>query len=640
LSGSILSFTGVSFSDGDYFSIGVNVEYNGPADVYEDIKFWLRADKDVTGSSPVTAWDDQSNSYDASAPGNSPDLVSSAINYNPALDFTSSNHEYLQITNGIFGNSLTSDVWVYMVNKADINQTQTTLYETMDGSNERFAVLAPYNANVYYDLGVYPDGRVSGAWGGTFGNYYMWTFGTSTSTSTPSGTRKVIYRDGESIYTNNNNKSVTGNNSNLIIGGGWSDGLGTTRNFDGQIAEVVIYTGVPTPLEQEKVQTYLALKYGITKNSADNGSTGAQDERDYFASDGTVIWDYSDGSSYNHDIIGLMRDDKSDFTQKQSITPDDSIAIYISSLAASNSANTGSISNNISSVIIGHNDSILHGDKNLSKPTGVYSRFGRVWKVTNTNFSDNFSLEIEWAERGSFDISDIRLLVDNDDDFSNATILSSADGLTFSVGSIIVSGISTSHIPMNSTRYITIASVDSANTPLPIELISFSAKQSGDKVNINWKTATETNNDYFTIERSADGYQFDAIASIEGAGNSSTANNYEIIDHYPINGINYYRLRQTDYDGKFSYSQVVFVNMNKASDIRISPNPTDGIIRIEGENINFEDISIFNSLGQNVKFKVSLSEDSDDYMILNLDKLPKGIYFIRTQSNVLKVYKE
>jgi hypothetical protein len=641
LSGSVLSFTGVSFSDGDYFAIGINnASVDGVAGISEGLILWLRADKNVTGGASVTQWTDNSiNEYNLSSPGNDPSLLSSSINYNPAIDFDRANHEYMQLTSGLIGAGTYDDMWIYIVSNADdASSGQTLIFENAESSREWFSVMTPYSNNSYFDFGDYSSGRVSGSWGGTVETNYLWTFTTSTGTSTPNGTRKATYRDGKVFLSNDNNFSFTGNNSNFYVGGGYSSGSGTSNCFDGRISEIAIYTKIPSIAEQEIIFSYLALKYGITKKSVDNSGT-AQDERDYFASDGTVMWDYSAAGSYTNDVIGLMRDDVSDFTQKQSITQDDSIAIYVSSLASSNPSNSGTITNDISSVIISHNAEKLQGDTTLTKPDGIYTRFERVWRIVNTNFSDNYSFEIEWDEVGDFDINDIRLLVDNDDDFSNATILSTADGLTFTEGSIIISGISTTQIPSNSTRYFTVAST-TKDTPLPIELTTFTAKQKGSRVLLNWKTATETNNDYFTIERSADGYQFDAIASIEGAGNSSTANNYEIIDDSPFNGINYYRLKQTDYDGKYSYSNTVFVNMKNTSEIRISPNPTDGIVRIEGESEELSNYSVSNIIGQDVSSQVNFVENAEHFIVIDLSALPSGLYFVRTKTRVCRVYRE
>lgn len=112
-----------------------------------------------------------------------------------------------------------------------------------------------------------------------------------------------------------------------------------------------------------------------------------------------------------------------------------------------------------------------------------------------------------------------------------------------------------------------------ASNPLPVELIRFDVIRQSDKVRLQWTTATEINNDYFTVERSADGLQFSELSVIDGAGNSVTPIDYEFDDVHPLKGINYYRLKQTDFDGNFSYSPVEFVVFNDRREWALFPNP-------------------------------------------------------------------
>jgi hypothetical protein len=113
---------------------------------------------------------------------------------------------------------------------------------------------------------------------------------------------------------------------------------------------------------------------------------------------------------------------------------------------------------------------------------------------------------------------------------------------------------------------------------LPIELISFSAIPLEKEVQLNWSTASETNNDYFTIERSTNGIDFEEIENLAGAGNSSVILDYSAIDKNPILGTSYYRLKQTDFNGDFSYSDIVSVQFEgtKPNNIRLFPNPNNG----------------------------------------------------------------
>ena len=105
-----------------------------------------------------------------------------------------------------------------------------------------------------------------------------------------------------------------------------------------------------------------------------------------------------------------------------------------------------------------------------------------------------------------------------------------------------------------------------SETPLPIELIGFDGKCNGNETMLYWTTATETNNDYFTIEKSIDTKNWNALTTINGAGNSNALINYTTYDYSPSIGVaDYYRLKQTDYDGKYTYSDIISVKCNDNS---------------------------------------------------------------------------
>lgn len=110
---------------------------------------------------------------------------------------------------------------------------------------------------------------------------------------------------------------------------------------------------------------------------------------------------------------------------------------------------------------------------------------------------------------------------------------------------------------------------------LPVELVYFKAILDDNQVMLKWQTATETNNDYFTIEKSSNGSEFEEVARIKGAGYSSDYINYSFTDDRPYFGTSYYRLKQTDYDWQFTYSKIQSVNfeMDFATTLSIYPNP-------------------------------------------------------------------
>ncbi|HTL82995.1 MAG TPA: hypothetical protein VL651_14880 [Bacteroidia bacterium] len=97
-------------------------------------------------------------------------------------------------------------------------------------------------------------------------------------------------------------------------------------------------------------------------------------------------------------------------------------------------------------------------------------------------------------------------------------------------------------------------------TVLPIEMLSFDGVCDDHRIRLNWSTATEINNDFFTVERSTDGEIFSAVGVLDGAGNSGSVLKYSFLDNDPAEGTNYYRIVQTDFNGQFTTSEIIAVN--------------------------------------------------------------------------------
>lgn len=164
-------------------------------------------------------------------------------------------------------------------------------------------------------------------------------------------------------------------------------------------------------------------------------------------------------------------------------------------------------------------------------------------------------------------------------------------------------------------------------TPLPIELLSFTGENTSKGNNLKWVTATEINNDYFTLERSIDGRSFKSIAQIKGAGNSTQDLAYNFLDVWAAEGINYYRLKQTDFDGKFTYSNIIAIRSVKTDELfSVYPNPNSGsfVFAIKEFGKEGYGIRITNSIGQTVFSRENIT---DDQFNLSPD-LNAGVYTI------------
>jgi hypothetical protein len=169
---------------------------------------------------------------------------------------------------------------------------------------------------------------------------------------------------------------------------------------------------------------------------------------------------------------------------------------------------------------------------------------------------------------------------------------------------------------------------------LPIELLSFKAKLNNNIVELNWQTATEINNDYFVIERSVDGKVWESIDTIKGAGNSSNVLNYANSDEKPLLGSSYYRLKQVDFDQKFSYSNIAVVNFEGFKIIDLFPNPSDGNINIviQSSVEASVDLKIYNAIGQILKSETIQVSKGVNH-IQNHFEGPTGKYFISAKTS-------
>jgi uncharacterized protein YkwD len=174
-----------------------------------------------------------------------------------------------------------------------------------------------------------------------------------------------------------------------------------------------------------------------------------------------------------------------------------------------------------------------------------------------------------------------------------------------------------------------------ANYVLPIELLSFSGYYSAQSVHLKWATASEKNNAYFIVERSANGKDFQKFSEIKGSGVSNQRIDYTLDDITPLKGISYYRLVQVDFDGTQSYSQVIAVQAGKNNAFSVYPNPTKGIVNILANDGLDTQIEVISPLGH-VVLKIHLSNSAT----VDLSNFSAGIYVIRTSNgDIYRVVK-
>ncbi len=168
--------------------------------------------------------------------------------------------------------------------------------------------------------------------------------------------------------------------------------------------------------------------------------------------------------------------------------------------------------------------------------------------------------------------------------------------------------------------------------PIPVEFTTFAANVAGEKVELTWETATETNNKGFEVERSSDDVSFTSIGFVDGNGTSAEAHSYSFVDHHATSGTYYYRLKQVDFDGTYAYSNTVEVDFvpTEFSLGQNYPNPFNPTTKIKFALPVAAKVSVkvYNVIGQQVaelingQFELGLHEVS-----FNASELSSGVYF-------------
>lgn len=176
---------------------------------------------------------------------------------------------------------------------------------------------------------------------------------------------------------------------------------------------------------------------------------------------------------------------------------------------------------------------------------------------------------------------------------------------------------------------------------LPLELVDFSVSvNENENVIISWESLTEINNDYFNVEKSYDGENWQTLARIEGAGNSYHPISYQAEDLKPFSGKSYYRLKQTDFNGQFSYSEVeeIYLKPSLKDMLKVYPNPTNGVLTLEGPLADIDFIGFYDIYGNEIK-SARVVGKANNYISWDYSDLANGIYFLSVSDTVYKVVK-
>ena len=244
--------------------------------------------------------------------------------------------------------------------------------------------------------------------------------------------------------------------------------------------------------------------------------------------------------------------------------------------------------------------------------TGQTNNTGTFWTVAKANLLAVPSLSASWRLKGT-------------------CVLGSTAGNT--------QRISMNSPAADSTSFNALYTTVQSNVQLPIELLYFNAEPSGDAIISKWETASETDNDHFEVERSIDGEKFEKVGdNIPGCGPGTCPDNhfYSLTDYEKCKGLVYYRLKQVDIDGKYTYSDVVAIDCgNRANHLNVHPNPAQSSITItynESNECNVT-VSIIDYTGRVIFKKVYAAKKGLNQQQINIDNLSDGAYYLDLHSD-------
>ncbi len=224
------------------------------------------------------------------------------------------------------------------------------------------------------------------------------------------------------------------------------------------------------------------------------------------------------------------------------------------------------------------------------------------------------------------------------------TVVKSPGSSAPTAGSWVLDGTCVIGTPANATQRTGMAGfstfgVGRSDTPLPIELVDFSGHPEGMINVLEWTTQSEVNNDFFLVERSKEGGLFEELAKVDGAGTSIQTLHYKTNDNYPFNGTNYYRLKQVDFDGRFTYSPVISIN-NHSQAITIDnlhPNPTSNSVSFDFSTPFSGEVTVevIDMYGKVLFAKFIDAAEGKNTIDIDMIALSAGVYGIRVSFRTL-----
>lgn len=474
--------------------ININLYAQAPGGISSDLELWLKVESIAQGdNTEVSIWTDNSpngfNATNALLPGPLfQSEITDLINFHPSVEFDGLTTGLDLGSNYIYSSAPKTGFTMLAVVQPDESVNKTRAFITDIGVYKELGYGFGYS---YENIFAYTPNKEGAVWpdnkGGStfeevhtfkdkpvivasklaFSNHHeihidgtIWYDDESSNIAqftqyTPGPGTGEVY--GVPTHLDNEGPFTIGRMSKNV-GVDWNNG----RGFDGKMCEIIVYSNEISNSDLQKINTYLGIKYGISL------------PKDYVNSASEVIWSTSANGGYNYDIAGIMRDDASALDQRQSkaVNSAEILSIGKGEITATNAANPNAFANNLDCLLWGSNGGATVGINTTEKPATIEARLGREWKVkepkTNTGV---LRIQFDLSENGTIsDASHLRLLVDADGDFSDATIVPDAFSQTGNSYYI--------DFDLSDGQYFTLASTNSATS-----LVSYSYTEPGMGIN-------------------------------------------------------------------------------------------------------------------------------------------------------------
>ncbi|GEM_PF-1160121 len=601
--------------------------------VVDGTVLWLKADVGTASSTDgvaAGAWADQSGlSNNASVLGGGAIYRLSGTdntNFNPRVDFDG-NDSY-SITDPSLLPTGSEDRTYFVISRSDntagggeslfahgTNVVGESMALTLNGSSNLIALSA--------------NGINRGVSGSTTTDTQLGYYATNTSNSISTALGVNGLNQTVSILSGTDQTINTGTTTANL----GADITGATF-WEGGLNEILVYNREFSATERQRVESYLAIKYGITLDNSAGGTAG-----DYAYSNGTTAWDASDNVGFQNNVAGIIRDDNTDINQKQSrsINSDAIVTIglddNVDGLEATNPANASTFGADFSALVWGHDGEALYDEpENIDYDNmQVNSRLNREWRVRETGTVGTVVVQFDVSGLlgpgdvvGANDESQIVLLVDADGDFSSdAAIVTQSFVLP-------ADGLVNFRVDFTDGLYFTLAS--SEQYALPVDLISFEAEVDDDHIDLEWRTASEENHSHFLLQRSANGISFETLATVEGFSQElkNGVRVYRWYDQNPLDGNNFYKLIDVSTSGEQESSEVirVFFDSNFYN-LNLYPNPVSSgdVLKIELPiNASQTKVGFYDINGRKLSLPMTKSGNRVE---LGLNGISEGSYVVR-----------